>query len=169
MVNHAPFRWGRRGDTAFTISRHSRGALSYTLSALASKPDEYSMGFIVFFGSTCSSTHQTWASQASVSRVDRPSAHGKARTAGDTSFFWKVFIGPSSHLVSSNLNGWSFKSLSLSGNRILAKLGANRLMMLQRLRHDFNQVAFRGTPRSSITSVVRDAISKLPGRTTWPK
>lgn len=92
ILKRVPSKYGRWSSNAITMARHFRGVVSYTLSALVSEREHYSIGFVVLLGCFWSNKRVTSPSQASASNVICPSAYGSATNGGNVSFSWKLFI-----------------------------------------------------------------------------
>lgn len=135
---------GPKCITAHAMASPSRCVVLYTRSSLVSDRDKCPISFVVISEFSSKNTHPTLTSQASAFSVIRTSTYGNAKTGGEVIISWRLFIASGSFPFSSKLNGRSFRSLSLSGNAIFAKISTNRVKTLQRPRNDINSITFRG-------------------------
>lgn len=169
IVNHILFKYGGRDSTAHTMARHSLSVVSHTRSAVLSKWIQYPIDIVVLPGFFCSQTNPNWTSSPSLSSVIRPPTHGNASSDVRISFSSTLLIASTCIPFILSSNSWSFCNLLLREDACSAKFGAKRLKKLPRRRYEFWSVAFRGTLRSLVSSVVCGAISALPTPMISPK
>lgn len=144
IENTVPSKYGWRSSTAHTMTRNSLWVVSFTRPALGSEQNQYPIRFVdlsVISGCFWSSTNLTCTSLLSVLRVSCLSEHWNANDGGETNICWQLFFASHSASCSTQVKGWSFRSLSLCWDTIIAKFDTNPQNSQHSFRDNYSSVA----------------------------